>query len=275
MIAWDDAPPPAKLKVGPLRAIAAIIRGVLVLFWTVLTVAIYLILKLVEPALGGAKPRYAALRLWSRIMLRLIGLRRIVHGELPPDGTALVANHSTWADIIVFSSIGQVAFVAKSEVAKWPLIGWGAQMMDTMFVERRSSAAERQRIEMVERLERGQQLLFFPEGTSTDGMRVLPFKSALFSAFTNMPDTLIQPVAATYVPAPHLPRAFYGWWGDMSLGENIWALLTHSYGGAVHISFAPPVRAQDFAGRKALALHCGEQVRADWARHSTDSNAAD
>ncbi len=274
MSTWDEADPPAPPPTGPLRAVVAALRGVLLILWLVLAIAIYLPLKWVQPLLGGRRPRYAIMRLWARGSLRLIGLRRIVHGTPPPDGAALVANHSSWLDIMAFCSIGRTVFVAKSEVADWPAIGWCARMMDAMFVERRSSAAARQKLEMAERLAQGQQLLFFPEGTSTDGQRVLPFKSPLFAAFADMESGIkIQPVAAIYVPAPHLPATFYGWWGDMSLGGSLWTLLAHSYGGTLHLSFAPAVEAADFAGRKELARHCGEQVRAHWALHSPAGQA--
>ena len=256
-------------RVGPVRGTLAVLRGGIVVLWLVLAILIYLPLKWIEPLTGGWRPRYGVMRLWARGSLWLMGLRRELHGAEPARGAALVANHSSWLDIMAFCSIGRVAFVAKSEVATWPVIGWCARMMDAMFVERRSSAAGRQKAEMAERLARGQQLLFFPEGTSTDGLRVLPFKSALFAVFGEMgPDALIQPVAARYVPAPGLPDAFYGWWGDMSLGGHLWAMLAHSVGGTVHLAFDTPVRASDFPDRKALAAHCGASVQRMWAAHA-------
>ena len=268
MTTWDAAPAPETPRRGPFRAVFAVVRGLVLLSWLILAIVIYLPLKWVEPLPGGRCPRYAVMRVWARGSLRILGLRRVVHGTPPPDGVALVANHSSWIDIMAFCSIGRVAFVAKSEVAGWPGIGWCARMMDAMFVERRASAAARQKVEMVQRLAGGQQLLFFPEGTSTDGQRVLPFKSPLFAAFVEMEGTTLQPVAAIYVPAAHLPQQFYGWWGDMSIGGNLWTILAHSYDGTLHLSFAPPVEATKFSGRKELAHYCGSQVHDQWAQYS-------
>ena len=267
MSTWYGAQPVEMPRVGPVRGMVALLRGIVVAGWLALCIAVYLPLKWIEPLTGRWRPRYAVMRLWARVSLRLMGLRRVVHGTPPPRGAALVANHSSWLDIMAFASIGRVAFVAKSEVAGWPGIGWCARMMDAMFVERRATAAGRQKIEMAERLARGQQLLFFPEGTSTDGLRVLPFKSALFAVFPEIAGgATVQPVAARYVPAPGLPDAFYGWWGDMELGAHLWTMLAHSWGGQVHLVFAEPIRVTEASDRKRLARDSGGAVAAGWVR---------
>ncbi len=269
MSTWEGPPPPVLPRPGPLRALVGGLRIGVLGAWLAVMTALYALLKVAEPLFLGTQPRFLVMRLWARVSLRLIGLRRVVHGTPLGRGGAMVANHSSWLDVMALCSIGQVAFVAKAEVRDWPGIGFCARLMDALFVERRAAAAAQQKRDMTERIDRGQQLLFFPEGTSTDGLRVLPFKSALFAAFHQpglAEEMEVQPVALAYVPNARLPASFYGWWGDMSLGAHIWAMVTRSFGGEVHLSFADPVRPAAFIDRKALAAHCETAVRDGWAR---------
>ncbi|RED14160.1 lysophospholipid acyltransferase family protein [Pontivivens insulae] len=269
---FEGEPPPPRPRppLGPFGYGLAVLRLVLGLLWLLIMVLIYALLKGVEPVLGGAKPRYAVMRLWARGCLWLFGIRRVLHGTPLKRGGAFVANHASWLDIVALCSIGQVAFLPKAEVARWPVIGWCAKLMDALFVERKSTAARRQQQDMAERIAKGQQLLFFPEGTSTDGQRVLPFKSSLFAVFfsPDFADTVpVQPIALAWNPAERLPASLYGWWGDMELGPHIWEILTLSYGGQVHLTFSEPLRATDFADRKALALEAWREVDAGWSAH--------
>ena len=108
-------------------------------------------------------------------------------------------------------------------------------------------------------------MCFFPEATSSDGLRVLRFRTALFSAFLS--DTVkahmwVQPVTVVYTEGPEVPGGFYGWWGDMSFGGHMLQVFARSYHGRAQVIFHKPVRAADFDGRKALALHCETEVRA-------------
>jgi len=146
-----------------------------------------------------------------------------------------------------------------------------------MFIERKRTEAKRQESMFAERLDQGHRLCFFPEGTSTDGLRVLPFKSTLFNAF--MTDQLrdqmwVQPVTVFYHPAAHLRDDFYGWWGDIGFGPHFVMILAKSKGGIAHVVFHDPVKAADFPDRKALARHCETSVRdahdLDIDRYSVD-----
>jgi 1-acyl-sn-glycerol-3-phosphate acyltransferase len=106
--------------------------------------------------------------------------------------------------------------------------------------------------------------LFFPEGTSSDTRRVLPFKSTLFEAFfdpslSHMAQ--IQPVTVIYTPPPGEPPRFYGWWGDMEFGGHLLKLLAARRHGAVEVVYHPALRVADFADRKALAAACEAAVR--------------
>ncbi len=148
-----------------------------------------------------------------RAALRILGLRLTVSGTPMAERGAVVANHSSWLDIFTLNAIQRVYFVAKSEVSGWPGIGWLARATGTVFITRRGVEAKAQQEIFEARLRAGHKLLFFPEGTSTDTIRVLPFKSSLFQAFyTHGLDRLmfIQPVTVIYRapegPGPALLR---------------------------------------------------------------------
>jgi 1-acyl-sn-glycerol-3-phosphate acyltransferase len=106
-------------------------------------------------------------------------------------------------------------------------------------------------------LRNGHRLLFFPEGTSTDGLRVLPFKSSLFEAFFASDDACtdlwIQPVSVTFFAPSQRPAAFYGWWGDMEFATHFIKTLSVWRHGRVELCFNAPRRVADFSSRKDLA----------------------
>ncbi|MEM6904670.1 MAG: lysophospholipid acyltransferase family protein, partial [Pseudomonadota bacterium] len=204
-------PPWANRAIGMVRMVLAILMTP---FWVV----VFLVGKVLRNLLGrGIRLHIFADRMWARTGMYLVGLNREVHGT-PIQSGALVANHSSWSDILVLRSIMWVYFISKADVAQWPGVGWLAQMVGTVFIERRRVEAKRQEEILRERIAAQQLLCFFPEGTSTDGMRVLPFKSSLFSAFFGAevdPELQIQPVSVRYLPHPEagLPEDFFGWWG--------------------------------------------------------------
>ena len=117
---------------------------------------------------------------------RAIGLRMSVRGTPMSHPGAVVANHSSWLDIIVLNAAKRVFFVSKAEVSSWPGIGFLANITGTVFIRRERRDSKLQKNLFQTRLGLGHKLLFFPEGTSTDSLRVLPFKSTLFAAFLNL-----------------------------------------------------------------------------------------
>ena len=122
-----------------------------------------------------------------------------------------------------------------------------------------------------DRLQHGHRLLFFPEGTSTDGIRVLPFKPTLFAPFFSdrlVHDMHIQPVTVIYHPPEGADPRFYGWWGDMGFGEHLLKVLAQKRQGKVELVYHPPVRVDDFPNRKSLASHLETQVRSAHSRLS-------
>jgi 1-acyl-sn-glycerol-3-phosphate acyltransferase len=177
---------------------------------------------------------------------------------------AMVANHSTWLDIFALNAQAPVVLASKAEVARWPGIGLLARATGTLFIRRESrSEVKEQALAVTERLLAGETLLFFPEGTSTDGQRVLTFKPALFAGLLapGLPDSLcVQPVTLSWeAPRGEDPR-FYAWWGGMEFGPHALAVLAARRPGAVRITFHPPI-AVDGRDRKSLAAQAEAAVR--------------
>jgi 1-acyl-sn-glycerol-3-phosphate acyltransferase len=214
--------------------------------------------------LGFRRQSQQLVRLACRGCLWAAGLKLSVEGEPMHRAGAIVSNHVSWLDIFVLNAVHRVFFVAKSEVRNWPIIGLVARAVGTVFVRRSALDAASQVDTILERINQGDRLLFFPEGTSTDGQRVLPFKSTLFAAFfdDDLKDALwVQPVTLNYrAPEGRDPR-FYAWWGDTGFAEHLVAILAHTETGAVKAVFHPPMKVSDFPDRKVLAKRTEELVR--------------
>jgi len=265
MNTWNAETPPELPPATIPGMVIGALRLTAFLAMTALALAIFVTGRYLRHWLGRwVSYHFLVARLWSRASLWLLGLKLVIHGS-PVAAGALVANHCSWIDIASLRAVRLMYFVSKAEVRNWPVVGFITHVCGTIYVERRRNQAKAQERMLRERIGAEQLLIFFPEGTSTDGLRVLPFKSSLFSAFfldDHGAELWIQPVTIRYRPAPGagLPANFYGWWGDMSLGGHVWAVMTRSLGGTAEITFHPPVRPRAFADRKALADHCGDAV---------------
>ena len=169
----------------------------------------------------------------------------------------------------MFGSLLPASFIAKSEVARWPLFGWLAQLQRSVFVDRQVRSTARQRDTIARRLAAGDALILFPEGTSGDGNRILPFKSALFSAAAAVEGLSVQPVSIAYTRLDGLPsgralRPLFAWYGAMTMAPHLWRVLGL---GTVEIvvEFHPPTTLAACGSRKALARYCEEQIAAGLA----------
>ncbi|HEY2070977.1 MAG TPA: lysophospholipid acyltransferase family protein [Rhizomicrobium sp.] len=214
--------------------------------------------------------------IYQRFLMRLFDIRvHMVGTPIQDRGVLMVANHTSYLDILVLGGIVQVSFVAKAEVAGWALFGTFARLQRTVFVERqRRSQTGVSRDQIRERLEEGDALILFPEGTSNDGNRVLPFKSALMGAADAVIGTdangapihvPVQPVSVAYNCLHGLPmgreyRPFYAWYGDMELVPHLWESLIM---GPIDVTvqFHPPMTVDSAGGRKALAAKAEAIIR--------------
>lgn len=267
---WDGAPPPPAPRPGLVGWLRVGMRGAALIVVVFGCLLLLLAVRLLErPLHGVARPWTPWITQGVCITgLRILGLRRNVRGAVMRGTGAVVANHASWLDIFVLNASKRIYFVAKSEVAGWPGIGWLARATGTVFIRRDPKEARAQQTVFEERLGAGHRLLFFPEGTSTDGRRVLPFKTTLFAAFRSggLPDDMqVQPVTLAY-HAPGGARAdFYGWWGDQSFAAHMLVMLAAPRHGCVDVIYHPPLVVSDFADRKALARAAEAAVRAGFA----------
>lgn len=263
---WNDVEPPDLPAASRTNKVIGAVRVALLVLVTAISLGLFLTGRFLRGVLGRIVTfHFGAARYWSRICLWILGIRLDVRGT-PISSGALLANHCSWIDILALRANCLIYFVSKAEVAKWPGVGFITRVTGTIFIERKRSEAKRQEQMLRERIAHDQLLCFFPEGTSTDGQRVLPFKSSLFSAFFRDgqgTDIQLQPVSLRYLPAEgaDLPREFYGWWGGMGFESHIWDVATRSFGGRVEVVFHDPVRASDFSDRKELSEHLFRVVR--------------
>lgn len=228
--------------------------------WTLaLTPAQMLILKLL--------PKYDNhLPVWyHRGICKIFGIDVKVHGKLINQPSLLISNHISWLDIPVLSTLGPMSFVAKKEIGTWPIISQLASLQKTVFVERgnRAKASETVR-EMMLRLEQGNSILLFPEGTTTDGNRVLPFKTTLFSSAKET-NAIIQPISLAYthlhgIALDRYQRKLIGYYGDISLKNNAWYCLSAGPITA-QIIVGDPIDPANFETYKDLARYTETKVR--------------
>ena len=265
MTPWQEIPPPP-LKITPLGWLRVLWRGGLIGALTYGGLLVLLLVRLVErPLFGQARPVTPHItRFVCRTALRILRLPLSVRGQPMTRPGAIVANHSGWLDIFVLNAVQTIYFVAKAEVAAWPMIGWLARATGTVFIARKGTEAKKQQEIFESRLQAGHRLLFFPEGTSTDAIRVLPFKSTLFEAFFSpaLERTMhIQPVTVIFHAPEGEDRRHYGWWGDMDFASHLVKMLATRRQGRVEVIFHPEVPVDAFENRKALSQHCERVIR--------------
>ena len=266
MTDWRDVPIEVDKK-GVLGWALVAFRGGTIGLVTYGGLAVLLVLRLIErPLFGQNRPITPFITQFAcKVAFVLLQLPLTVRGKPMQQKGAVVANHASWLDIFALNAVQRVYFVSKSEVAGWPGIGWLARATGTVFIARKGTEAKAQQEVFENRLRAGHKLMFFPEGTSTDALRVLPFKSSLFQAFyTHGLDRVlfIQPVTVIYhAPAGQDPR-FYGWWGNMEFAPHLLITLAARRQGRVEVIFHPEVPVDAFPSRKDLAAHCERVIRA-------------
>ncbi len=255
---------------SPFRA-AGILSGF------VLMSLIGLPLQLAAMRFGG---RFAGLfpHWYHRLLCRLIGVRIHASGEIERSCPVLiVSNHISWLDIPVISALAPLSFIAKREVSTWPLVSLLAKAQRTIFVDRQSRASLAATARAVlRRLAAGERVVLFAEGTSSDGNRVLPFKSSLFASagppraehgYGEAANPIgVQTLAIAYTHLHGLPlgrrwRPLVAWYGDMDMVSHVWRLLTQGPLD-VQVRIGPPIDIARFGDRRAIALHCEQEIRA-------------
>ena len=218
---------------------------------------------------------------YHKLLCRIFGVRLEIVGTPVTDrGVLLVTNHTGYLDVLIMSAATRVSFVAKKEVRSWPLFGLMARLQRSVFVDRERRGDARQARDVLrERLRAGDALVLFPEGTSTDGNRIIPFKSALMGAVESVLGTdangapvyaPVQPVTITYVAMYGMPlgrenRPFYAWYGDMDLLPHLWEMMKSGPLDVV-VEFHAPLTVRPGHGRKQIAAEAESIVRAGQLR---------
>ena len=210
---------------------------------------------------------------FHKLWCRLFGIRVITVGEpVKGRGALLVANHMSYLDIPIIGSTTRLCFISRHDVASWPFVGLMVRLQESVLVDRKRRGKTGEQLDAVrERLEQGDRIAIFAEGTTSDGNRVLPFKSSLLGAALGEGDGEnaglkfpIQPVSITYVGMHGMPidrenRQLFAWTGDVALVPHIWNMLKAGPLDAV-VEFHPPIPA-DTVGRKAVAALAEHAVR--------------
>lgn len=211
--------------------------------------------------LPGEGKRWFARVYWAGVC-RVLGVERRVVGQVAEGSRPVLfaCNHTSWLDVPVLGGTLEACFVAKAEVGTWPVVRTVARLGRTVFVSRRASETGRERDSMRARLLAGDDLILFPEGTSSDGTRVLPFRSPFFAIVERVEGEvtpLIQPVSVVfdqldYLPARRSTRPVSSWYGDMDLGSHFWRLARYRHLRAT-VLLHEPVDPADYPSRKAIA----------------------
>lgn len=236
------------------------LRLALYLGWTALLLPVQILAVGLPGRFKERLPYFYHRRCWT-----LLGLDVVMRGAPnPARPTLFVVNHSSYLDITVLGGLLPACFVAKREVAGWPLFGLLAKLQRTAFIDRRRGAAAGERDHIARRLAVGDNLILFPEGTSNDGNRVLPFKSALFAALNGSPDVPIQPVSIAYtrlngMPLGRVRRPLVAWYGDMDLAPHLLDVLGLGR-MTVEVTFHPALDPAAFPSRKDLSRHCQDVI---------------
>ena len=247
----------------------ALFNLTLVAVWTLLLLPLQLVALALRLRLAALVPQ-----LYHRGNCLILGIKIELVGQRASTRPVLfVSNHVSWLDIVVLSALIPGSFVAKREIADWPIAGLLAKLQRSIFIERRRLRAAAYRDQIHERHAAGDLLILFPEGTSSDGNRVLPFKSSFF-AVAELPVSgrplAVQPVSIAYTRLDNMPmgrrlRPILAWYGDMTLMPHLWRIFGVGSVTAA-VEFHPVVTIELFSSRKTLATHCHAVVAAGLSR---------
>jgi len=208
----------------------------------------------------GTKGRALLNRTWSRCLMRISGVRVLVRGTpRMREAVLLVGNHVSWIDIFVINAVRPTAFVAKSEIRRWPVVGWLVAGAGTLFIQRgQRHAVQTVGAAMQRRFSQGEAVGLFPEGTTTEGYDLLPFHASLFEP-ARQAGVTIQPLALRFMRNGKRDH-YASFTGDESLVANLWRVLGER-GLAVEAVFLPPLAQTDPDGTPVSRLELSRRAR--------------
>ncbi len=245
-----------------MRTARAIGRLVLIALWTGLLLSLLMggtVFRL-HNAAGRIAWRGRVVRRWATGVAAIMGMKISVRGTPPEAPFVLVANHLSYVDVILLQTQLTCTFVAKAEVSTWPILGWLTRTVGTLYIDRKHHRDLLRVNALIEQaLHLGDGIVFFPEGTSSKGDRVYPFKASLLALAARQQYPVI-PAAISYATAPGETPAHLAvcWWGDMTFADHLLNLLKLPFFEA-HLVFSPhPIQEMD---RKALARTLTQHVQ--------------
>lgn len=249
-----------------IQIIRAVIKSILFALLCIVIVPIQTILLLFT----NSTKAYILPRLWHKIVCLIFGIRVKIIGTPQTDKqTMFVSNHISYLDIPAIGSHLIASFIAKADVSGWPLFGYLSTLQQTAFISRSKKDAQHAKNALEQYIKDGKSLILFPEGTSTDGTDVRPFKSSLFSLALghtkNGKDFWVQPFAVVLTDTNGQPveqngnRDIYAWYGDMDLAPHLWE-LAKTNGATIELRFYEPINTANYDDRKKLCKDSYEAV---------------
>ena len=222
--------------------------------------------------LVGRPLRLSFKQRWSRQLLGMLGVR-LQAPAIAPMPALLVANHVSWLDIFAINAASPVAFVCKADVREWPFIGWLCERTETVFMPRGSRSAAREAGEIVAaRLRQGWQVAVFPEGTTSDGTRLLPFHGALLQGAIDA-DCPVQPLALRYLGRDGRPSLAAAYCGETTLLQSL-CRIAATPGLHVRLDVLPPIDGRG-AERRVLAAAAQAAIRHSLHENGTRATPAE
>ena len=253
---YGKLPEPTVKKFTFLEWLRICLRAFFIILFICVNLIIFVLLRFAEKYLSNLKLSYKIVKFVSRTTLRILKIKLIVHGMPMIENGCVVANHVSWLDIFSLSSVQNIVFVSKSDVSTWFGIGVLARIVGVLFISRKRNQVITNNLNFEKRLNKGEKLLFFPEGTSSDGLQVLPFKSSLFEALMNnkkISNLHVQGVSIVYTAPDLEDKRFYGWWGKMEFLDHLLGILSTNKKGKIELFFHSPHLVSSFNNRKMLA----------------------
>ena len=235
---------------------------IMFVIWTIISVFFHLFVFLLPK-----KFFFIFMKSYFKGLILFFGIKINLYGDKQKKNVIYFCNHTSYLDILILGSQLNALFVAKSEIAKWPIINKLTALGKTIFVNRKQHLKARNQVSKISKfLDSGYNIIIFPEGTSGDGTRILPFKSSLFEIgmISSNKEIQVQPVSLTYTSFDGLPinrifRPFFAWYGSMDLIPHVWNFI--GLGNCeVKLHFHEPKKAKFFSNRKEACSYCYEKI---------------
>ncbi len=238
----------------------ALIRMIVLLLSLLLCMIPFLLLRFGQRLFGARHMELHVLKFWGKIAIWCFGLRTKVTGEISIQGGMITANHCNFIDIPLVWSVVPGYMMSKSEIRNWPFIGWCARLIGTFFIIRDPAKTAEQVALLEHRIADGDRMVIFPEATTTDGQRIIPFRSSFFQAIAQASNSKnVQPIVFYYHAPIGASRNFFGYWGEARLLPQMWASFRSKGLKTVDIKILPPLPAG--LDRKSMSQEAEQLTR--------------